>query len=144
MKSSFFLSVSIEWALSPCQNSPIPSFGTNTSNSARKLLGFNETDGTSSTSQTSDIPVDVNTCKNIFITFQEDDNTDISGLSFFTSSVVINGLGSFGDIVRYNNNDNFDQYVRFRNTKTLTIKIHDLNNNNIDLNSDYSIILQKC
>ena len=120
-------------------------FATNTSNSARKLLGFNANDGTTSTSQTSDIPVDLNTYQNIFVKITEDDNRDILGLSFFTSSLVINGIGSFSDIVRYNNNDNFDQYVRFhKNTKTLTLKIHDLNNNDIDLNSDYSIILQKC
>ena len=120
-------------------------FGTNTTNSARKLLGFNANDGTTNTSQTSNKPVDLNTYPNIFVKIQEDDNTDILGLSFFTSSLVVNGTGSFSDIVRYNNNDNFDQYVRFhKNTKTITLKIHDLNNNDIDLNSDYSIILEKC
>lgn len=128
-------------------NSPVTNFyftfGTNTTNSARKLLGMNKTDGTSSTTQTSDKPIDLNTCQNIFITINEDNNTDINGLSFFNASLVINGVGEFGQTLRYNNNDNFDQYVRFRNTKTLIINFHDSNNNNIDLNSEYQIILQK-
>ena len=119
-------------------------FGTNTTNSAKKLLGMNQSDGNASSSHTSDKPVDLNTYPNIFVRIQEDNNTDVLGINFFNSSLVINGTGSFSDIVRYNNNDNFDQYIRLRNTKTLTLKIHDLNNNDISLNSDYSIIFEKC
>ena len=119
------------------------SFGTNTSNSARVLLGMNASDGTNATSQTSDVPLDLNTHKNIFIRFEQDDNTDIMGIDFFNTSLVINGTGSFGEILRYVDDDNFQQYVRFKDTKKLKVTIHDNNNNTVTLNSDYEIILQK-
>ena len=118
-------------------------FGTNTTNSARKLLGFNESDGTNALSQVSDNPIDLNTHKNIFITFNEDDNRNIEGLTFFNASLLINGMGAYGEVCRYINDDNFDQYVKFKDTKSLTIKFHDTSNNSINLNSDYQIILQK-
>ena len=48
-------------------------FGTNTSNSARFLLGFNEQDSSSiETTQTSDNVINLNTCKNIFIRIKQD------------------------------------------------------------------------
>lgn len=118
-------------------------FGTNTNNSARKLLGMNESDGTASTSQTSDNPVDLNPHKNIFININENNDRDVSGQSYFNTSFVINGNGSFGEIIRYVKRDNFHQSVRFGNTKNLQVKIHDLNHNVIELNSDYVLILEK-
>ena len=118
-------------------------FGTNTSNSARKLLGFNEEDGTTGYSQTSPNPIDLNPYKNVFINIKQNNNRNVEGIDFFNTSLVINGLGTFGDTFRYINNDNFSQYVKFRNTKQLEITIHDLNNNNITLNSEYQLILQK-
>ena len=118
-------------------------FGTNTSNSARVLLGFNETDGTNSTSQTSTNPIDLNTYKNIFINIKQNNNRNVEGIDFFNTSFVINGTGTFGDTFRYINNDNFSQYVKFRNIKQVEITIHDLNNNSITLNSEYQLILQK-
>ena len=118
-------------------------FGTNTSNSARKLLGFDGVDGTNATSHTSDTPIDLNTHKNIFITFEQDDHRNLEGLSFFNPSLVINGVGAFGEICRYIDNDNFHQFVKFRQTKKIKIKFHDTSNNTIDLNSEYQIILQK-
>ena len=115
-------------------------FGTNTSNSARKLLGMNATDGSNATTQVSDMSVDLNTHKNIFININENDDRDVTGQSYFNTSFVINGIGSFGEIMRYVNIDNFDQSVKFRNTKALKVRIHDLDNNEIELNSDYIII----
>ena len=119
-------------------------FGSNTLNSARKLLGFNESDGTASTSIESDNCIDLNTYKNIWIDFEENDNRMLSGIDYFNTSLYISGLGNFGEIVRYINRDNFDQYIKLKNTKKLTIKFHDNNNNSIDLNSNYEIILEKC
>lgn len=118
-------------------------FGSNTSNSSRKILGFNEQDGTSALSQTSNNVIDLNTCKNIFITITEDNNRDIKGIDFFNSSFLINGVGSFGEVLRYVDSDNFHQYVNFRNVKTLHISFIDNNNNTLDLNSEYQIILKK-
>ena len=118
-------------------------FGSNTTNSARKLMGFNESDGSNNTSHTSDKPIDLNNNKNIFINISENDDREIEGINYFNTSLIICGKGSFGEILRYVNDDNFDQYIKVRNTKTLTVSIHDLNNNSIDLNSDYSIVFQK-
>ena len=118
-------------------------FATNTTNSARKLLGFNASDGTNATSQTSDTPCDLNSCKNIFLTINEDNHRNIRGIDFFNSSFVINSTGDFGETLRYINVDNFNQFIKFRDTKKLTVSFHDSNNNSVDLNSEYQIILSK-
>ena len=118
-------------------------FGTNTNKSARYLVGMNAVDGENDGSHTSDNPVDLNTYQNFFIDIAEDNNKDMQGVKYFQTSFYINGSGAFGEALRYLSIDNFDQYVSFDNTKQLKIKIHDLNENEIDLNSDYSIILEK-
>ena len=118
-------------------------FGTNTMFSARMLLGFDAVDGTNASTQTSDNVIDLNSCKNIFISISQDNNHNIRGIDFFDSSFVINSSVDFGETLRYINRDNFDQFVRFRDTKNLTVSFHDSNNNSIDLNSEYQIILKK-
>ena len=119
-------------------------FGSNTTNSARKLLGFNANDPLIfSTTQTSDNPIDLNVCKNIFITISEDDNRNIEGIDFFNCSLIVNGISDFGGIMRYVDVDNFSQIVKFKNTKNLNVSFHDANNNSINLNSEYQIILRK-
>ena len=119
-------------------------FETNTDNSARKLLGMNASDGTNNTSQTSSVPVDVNTYKEIFMNIVENDCKNVCGVNYFNTSLVINGSGLFGEMMRYINVDNFDQYLKIKNTKSLEVKFHDVDENIINLNSDYSIILKKC
>ena len=119
-------------------------FASNTTNSANKILGMNQSDGTNALSHESDQPIDLNTYKDIFVNILENDDQDIVGQSFFKSSLIIYGTGMFGEILRYINEDNFDQFVKFsKNTKTITVNFHDLNNNNVDLNSDYAIIFEK-
>ena len=118
-------------------------FGTYTTNSARKLLGMNTTDKTESYTHTSDVPVDINTYRDIFINISQNDDRNVVGTEFFNTSIIINGYGNFGEVLRYVNVDNFDQFVKFRNTKSIDVRIHDLNNNVVNLNSDYSIILEK-
>ena len=118
-------------------------FSSNTLNSARKLLGMNESDGTNSTSQTSENPIDLNTYKNIFININENDDRCIVGTNYFNSSLIINGVGTFGELVKYIYKDYTEQYVKFKNTKHIEIKIHDNNENDINLNSNYSIIFEQ-
>ena len=119
-------------------------FATNTDNSARFLMGFNATDGTNQMTQTSDNCIDLNPYKDIFINISENDDRDIEGVNYFNTSLIINGDGNFGEIMRYIPKDNFDQYMKLsRQTKYITIKIHDSNNNDINLNSEYSIIFEK-
>ena len=120
-------------------------FGTNTSNSARKLLGFNAVDGSNATTHTSDTPVDLNPYKNIFININENDDRNIVGTNYFNTSLIINGNADFGETFRYKPNENFDQYIKFsKSVKSIQLRFHDSNNENINLNSEYEIILQKC
>ena len=118
-------------------------FGSNTLNSARKLIGFNAVDGTNATSHTSDVVVDLNPCREFFINIVENDYKNIYGQNYFNSSLFINGIAGFGETMRYINDDNFNQYITLKNTKSMCVEFHDLNENEIDLNSDYSIVLQK-
>lgn len=118
-------------------------FATNTSNSARKLLGFNQTDGTDASSQTSDNPIDLNTHKSFFVNITENNDKNIDAPSFFNTTFMIQASGSFGEVSRYIKNDNMNQYVKFKNVKHLSFRIHDDNNNDIDLNSDWLMVLSK-
>ena len=117
-------------------------FGSNTSNSARKLLGYDSVDGTTATSQISTNPIDLNTCKNIYINILQDDNKKLEGINFFTSSLVINGDGNTGETLRYIDSNNFDQYIKLKKTKQISLSFHDIDNNSISLNSEYQLILK--
>ena len=118
-------------------------FGTNTSNSARKLLGFNASDGTNNTSHTSDNCIDLNTYKNVFIDIEQNDRHNINSVGYYNTSLIINGTGTFGELFRYIPKDNIDQYIHFtRGIKKITLRFHDNNNSDISINSDYSIVLQ--
>ena len=119
-------------------------FGSNTENSARKLMGFNEVDGTNSTLQVSDNPMDLNTHKSFFINISDNDNKNIEGIDFYRTSFIIQGEGGFGEILRYKINENIEQYIKFsRGVKNIDIKFHDLNQEVLDINSEYEIILKK-
>ena len=118
-------------------------FLANTTNSARKLIGFNEKNTSQSLTHVSDIPIDLNPHKNIFITITQDDNRSLEGIDFFNCSFVVNGHKDFGDVLRYVDIDNFTQIVKFKNTKKINVSFHDASNNNIDLNSEYQIIFRK-
>lgn len=118
-------------------------FGSNTDNSARKLLGFSEADGSNATTQTSTTPIDLNTCKSVFIKFEQDDNRSIEGIDFFETSLMLSGNADFGEAFRYIDIDNFCQYVKFRDIKKIKVSFHDTSNNSINLNSEYQIILKK-
>jgi hypothetical protein len=119
-------------------------FNTNTTNTARFLLGFNATDGSNNTTQTSNNPININTNPSFFINILENDDKNITSTDYFDTSLFINGTGTFGEILKYINNDNFDQYIKIQNpTKKITISFHDNNNNPIVLNSQYIIIFEE-
>ena len=108
------------------------------------MLGFNESDGVASTSQTSDICIDLNTYKQIFINIAENNDKNIQGSGYFDTTFAIENLQNFGEIMNYNKQYGYEQYVKFHNNKTLDIIFHDIDKNIININSDYIIILQKC
>ena len=120
-------------------------FGSNITNSARKLMGFNASDGIPSiTTQISDVAIDLNTYKEIFVNFNENNDRQIVGVNYFNSSLIIFGNCVMGELMRYTKENFGEQYVDFKTTKTITVKMHDLNENVLNLNSDYSIVLEKC
>ena len=112
-------------------------FATNTTNSARKLLGFNATDGTGASSQTSDNPIDLNSNKCFFVDITENDDKNINGTDYFNTSLMIQTSGDFGETSRYIANDYFAQYIKIRKNKNLNFSFTDINNNAIDLNSEW-------
>ena len=118
-------------------------FATNTTNSARKLMGFNQSDGTNASSQTSDIAMDLNTHKCFFVNIEENNNKNIDSPSYFNTSLLIQATGSFGETARHIKNDNFNQYVKFRNEKKIKFKIHDKSNNTLDLQSEWFMVLRQ-
>ena len=119
-------------------------FGTNKVNSASKLIGFNDVDGVAySQTQISDKSIDLNTYKEIFVNISKNNDRSIIGVDYFNTSLFIVGSGGVGELVRYNYQDFTEQYVDLKRTKKITIKIHDSNENEINLNSDYSMILEK-
>ena len=118
-------------------------FATNTSNSARKLLGINATDGTNGMTQTSDNPIDLNTHKCFFVNIQENENKNVDAPSYFNTSFMIQSSGAFSETARYIRNDNFRQVAKFRNEKKITFKIHDKSNNVLNLNSEWFMLLSQ-
>ena len=56
---------------------------------------------------------------------------------------MITASGGFGEVSRYINVDNFNQYVKFKGNKKITFRIHDEDNNVVNLNSDWIMVLSK-
>ena len=118
-------------------------FATNTTASARKLMGFNESDGTNGMTQTSDNPIDLNTHKCFFVNIEENVDKNIDSPSYFNTSLLIQASGSFSETARHIKNDNFNQYVKFRNQKKIKFKIHNRMNNTLNLNSQWFMVLRQ-
>jgi hypothetical protein len=117
-------------------------FGTNTTNSARILLGFNATDGTNAISQTSNNPIDLNTNKYIFMKIEQSHNRVgvlFPSNDYFNTSLFLDKFNdtNFGEVYYYNkyNNNHQNQTLHFKNpTKRISISFHDIDNNTINLN----------
>lgn len=123
-------------------------FGTNTANSARKLLGFNEADNTTLATQTSPNAIDLNPYKVIYINFEEDSYQHIVGghENGFTASLAISGESSFGGVLRYSPEDSGEQVLSFtKSPLILSYRFIDENDNAVNLNgSDWIMTLGEC
>ena len=117
-------------------------FGTNTENSARKLIGMNEQDTYKQNSHYSDNPIDLNPIKSFFINITHNDDKNIQGTDYFNTSLIIPVTTGFGDNTCNTQEDFGCQYVKFHRTKTLQFKFHDINNNTVNLNSEWIMVLQ--
>ena len=120
-------------------------FGSNTLNSANKLLGFDEEDqNTYLTSHTSTNCIDMNPNKMLFIRILEDHKRQLQGNKYFTSSFFITGNTEFGDVLNYNQTEkNFDQICQFTDIKNIRWKIHNEKNEELTLDTDFILILEK-
>lgn len=119
-------------------------FGTNTNNSAYKLMGFNALDGTNATTQTSDNAIDLNSYKCIFMDIDQNNSKNIFGTEYFNTSFCITSDCSFGEKLTYINQDYYDQYINLNNTKQINYTFHDNKYNELNLNSEFELILKKC
>ncbi len=108
-------------------------FATNTTASARKIIGYNLADKTEATSSTSDNVIDLNPIKSIYIDFQADVRKDIE-FSNNVVSLAINDTSDFGSIVRYKLNENYHQKLKFHYEKEVKFRFYDQDFNNINLN----------
>ena len=117
-------------------------FGSNTSNSANKLMGFDATDGANALTQTSNQPIDLNTYKNIFMDIKQNNCKNITGTNYFNTSLCINSNVDFGEKIKCVNQDYFNQQICFNNTKQINYTFHDKNHNEINLNSEFEILTQ--
>lgn len=120
-------------------------FGTNKSNSARKVLGFSEVDTSSSSSHTSDLSADLTPYKSIFCRIEEDSKQDINSHEHFYTSLILSGESTFGGPIRYKYGEMYPQVVSFNSpTKKLNYRFHDESNADVDFNGcEWMMLLQK-
>ena len=127
-----------------CASSFSYTFATNTSNSARKLLGLNETDTTSATSLTHTNTWDLTPTKLIFCHIHEDQHK-IFNTNNMTASFVISTDVEFGNVIKYpKNSKDIVPIFNFKNTRQLNIDFINIENKSIDLNGqEWMMILEK-
>ena len=120
-------------------------FATNTTNSSRKLLGFNEEDTVSNTQITSSNIVDLSSYKFIYVNIKENKISQYYGKNYFSASLKINDNSSFLSNIRYEYKaDSNRQYVKFNNTKSIKYEFYDENFNELDFNgNEWSMIFEK-
>ncbi len=77
-------------------------FGTNTTDSARILLGFSEADTSAATSAVSDQASDTSPIKYVFMTIKQSNSDLFESKNYFTSTFSIyDSQSSFGENLRY-------------------------------------------
>jgi hypothetical protein len=123
-------------------------FGTNTSNSAYKLLGINNSDDNSeSTSRVSDNVCNLSSIENIYILINEDQTKHVFGKNYFRASFHVYDKDSvFRDVFKYQRSDQgVPQCAVINKTKRLSITLFDQSGNQLEMNgSDWHMLLQKC
>ena len=119
-------------------------WGTNKTNSARKLLGFTEQDTASNTTHTSDIAPDICPHKVIFVDIDQVRRKSINSPNYFSTTFALSGSSSFGGVLRVTKNDSFSQYIHFdKNTRHIGYRFHDADGHELDLNgSEWFMILE--
>lgn len=116
-------------------------WGTYTTNSARKIMGFSENDTASGTSVTSDNIINMNPVLSYNITIENYDNIESKSSS---STFLVPLFGNSTEICSYEPMSSFEQTINIVNpTKTFHIQLRDDNNNLLDLNGlDYYFVIE--
>jgi len=118
-------------------------FGSNISNSARKLFGFDQTDTTTSTTNISPNVAHLSPYSVIFLGIKEDNDDVIQGSNHFASTFVLfDKSSSFTGTLRMTSEDLF-QTVKFSRTKSLRFEFSDVDDNEVEFNGAEFIILLK-
>lgn len=119
-------------------------FASNTSNSARKLLGMNATDDSAATSHTSDNIVDLSGPRIVCIQLNMAGDTLRNSQDDLYCDLYVPMDVDFGEFKYYKPNNEEKQIVRFNLTSNITVRLVDENNNELDLNGlDWEMILRK-
>ena len=119
-------------------------WGSNTSNSARKLLGFSENTTAFGTSHTSDICVDLCPYKVLYCSFDEVDRKGITTTEHSHTDFFLTGESNFGGVFRWST-DKIPQFFNLeRGQKKLHYRFHTIDNADIDLNGlDWEMIFRQ-
>lgn len=121
-------------------------FASNTTNSARYILGFNAEDTTPASSVTSTNSIDLSYTPSVSIFINEclDSNYGLFKEQGSEYSIYVPFVQSYGSYTDLQTND-IAQKIILRNTKSLNIKLLDHDNNQIDLNGvDFEFLLTPC
>ena len=119
-------------------------FGTNTTNSARKILGFPEQDTTSEMSLASSNVADLAPAKTFFCIIKEDSFQHIRGFSHFHASIHFTAPSSFGGVFRFEFSESDEQILDFRhNPSHISYRFVNQDDNSVDFNGcEWTMMLQ--
>ena len=121
-------------------------FGTNTTASAARLLGFTTADTASATSHTAPNMPQLNISTSLICDVKESDErlttSSLSGLNFGSFWIVL--TADYGTFTSQSFQD-LPQYLRFSaSTRTLSIKLYNVAGDLVSLNnSDWTLLLQR-
>ncbi len=110
-------------------------FATNTTATARYLLGKDAVDDVAASSIVSENVIDLKLHDFIAIKIAQDNNTHVTLPDGTECSFIIPiGNASFGSVIGYTRNGNFGQFIKFNNVNTLDIEMFAADGDTLDLN----------
>lgn len=125
-----------KYTISPDSGTLQFTFGTNTSASARKLLGFLEADTLAAASLVSDVPIDLKLHDMIVVSVLQDNLSYVTLPSGVEASLLIPIENiEFGSRIFHSRNQNFNQLIRFTNsTSRLSVRLFSIDGDLLDIN----------
>ena len=119
-------------------------FKDNTANSARKLLGFSETNTTYNSTHTSDLAVDLCPQKIIYCNIEEVGRKHIETTVHTHTDLYFTTNSSYGGVIRYTCEECVQNIHFLKTPKRIHYRFHTLEGENIDFNGiEWVIVLHK-